>query len=235
MNAIEGLFGAAAGSVKVKNGYVSGYARLADSDVCVIGTSGGVYIDPAGALGLADQVIDCVEHHPGAAIVMLVDSKGQSPSRPAEMLGLASCFAHLISTLQLARESGHALITVATGEAVGGAFVCYGMFGDRIYGLDTATVGLMPISAMSAVTKIPEETLEQLSRTMPALEFGVEAFAKLGGVVEVWPSSEDVSDRLAQAIADSTTEDIRARLGKERGGRRKALDIRERVLGETGI
>ena len=55
---------------------------------------------------------------------------------------------------------------------MGGAFLCYGMFADRIYALESASVGLMPIAAMSAVTKIPAPVLEKLSKTMPSLEFG---------------------------------------------------------------
>lgn len=234
MSVLETLFGDAGGSIATDGDFVRGYAQLGGEDVCVIGTLNGTYVDNAGALGLAGHVLDCIETYPGAPIVMLVDSKGQSPSRSAEMLGLASYFAHLITCLELARENGHKLITVATGEAVGGAFVCYGMFGDRIYGLDTATVGLMPISAMSAVTKIPEATLEQLSKTMPALEFGVEAFAQLGGVVEVWPAGEDCSARLTEAIAQAGSDDIRAQLGLERGGRKHALPVREKLLAQAG-
>ena len=234
MSAFTDLFGDAASGLTVADGFVSGYVTLAGTEVCVIGTTGGVYIDNAGALGLAASVIDCVEHHPGTAIVMLVDSKGQAPSRTAEMLGLASYFGHLLTCLQLARQQGHRLVTVATGEAVGGAFVCYGMFGDRIYALSSATVGLMPIAAMSAVTKIPEATLEKLSHTMPALEFGVDAFAQLGAVVEVWPEGTDLTATLAAAIADAGADDIRAELGKERGGRTKALDIAQQVLAEAG-
>ena len=117
------------------------------------------------------------------------------------MLGLASYFGHLLSCLEVARRKGHKLVTIATGKAIGGAFICYGMFADRIYALDSASVGLMPIAAMSAVTKIPAAVLQKLSKTMPSLEFGAEPFALLGGVEEVWPSKGDLQARLAKAIA----------------------------------
>ena len=84
-------------------------------------------------------------------------------------------------------------LTVATGQAVGGAFICYGMFGDRIYALDSASVGLMPVEAMSAVTKIPVPVLRKLSKTMPSLEFGARPFALLGGVLAVLASGGTVS------------------------------------------
>ena len=113
---------------------------------------------------------------------------------------------------------------------MGGAFICYGMLGDRIYALDSARVGLMPVEAMSAVTKIPVAVLRKLSKTMPSLEFGAKPFALLGGVQEVWSAREDVQAKLARAIATSSTEDNRAELGKKRGGRKLALDIRKKVL-----
>ncbi len=134
---------------------LTGYATVGGKKVCVIGTCNGTYIDNATTLRLAAHVIQCIERHPKTPIVMLVDSAGQEPNRVAEMLGLASYFGHLLSCLEVARRKGHKLITVATGQAIGGAFICYGMFADRIYALDSASVGLMPIAAMSAVTKIP--------------------------------------------------------------------------------
>jgi malonate decarboxylase gamma subunit len=108
------------------------------------------------------------------------------------------------------------------------------MFGDRIDALESASVGLMPIEAMSAVTKIPAPTLEKLSRTMPSLEFGAKPFALLGGVEEVWSDKDDYAAKLAAAIASATTDDNRAALGKKRGGRKLSLDVRNRVLDESG-
>jgi malonate decarboxylase gamma subunit len=224
------FFGESAKGVAIQNSLFTGYAKVGGQNVAVIGTCDSTYINNAAALKLAAQVIDCVEHHPQAPIVMLVDSAGQEPNRSCEMLGLASYFGHLLSCLQLARQNGHKLITIATGKAIGGAFICYGMFADRIDALESASVGLMPIEAMSAVTKIPVPTLAKLSETMPALEFGAKPFALLGGVEEVWPEGADFSAKLATAIASSTTEDNRAAQGKKRGGRLLALDVQNHVL-----
>ncbi len=224
------LFGASAKGISVEKSVLTGYAQAGGAEVCVIGTCDGTYIDNAAALRLAAHVIDCVERHPKTPIVMLVDSAGQEPNRVAEMLGLASYFGHLLSCLELARRRGHKLITVATGQAVGGAFICYGMFADRIYALEQASVGLMPVEAMSAVTKIPVDVLRKLSKTMPSLEFGAKPFALLGGVEEVWAAKDDVQAKLARAIANSSPEDNRAELGKKRGGRKLALGIRKKVL-----
>lgn len=223
------LFGTSARGLSTDQSIITGYAAVAGTPVCVIGTGDGVYIDNAAALRLASHVIDCMDRHPRMPIVMLVDSAGQKPNRVAEMLGLASCFGHLLTCLEVARRKRHKLITIATGKAIGGAFICYGMFADRIYALDSAS-GLMPVEAMSAVTKIPVPVLRKLSKTMPSLEFGAHPFALLGGVQEVWPAKGDVQARLAKAIATASPEDNRAELGKKRGGRKLALDIRKRVL-----
>jgi malonate decarboxylase gamma subunit len=75
--------------------------------------------------------------------------------------------------------------------------------------------------------------LKKLSKTMPSLEFGARPFALLGGVEDVWSAKDDVPARLARAIATSTPQDNRAELGKKRGGRKLALDIRKRVLAES--
>lgn len=227
---LQKFFGTSAGALTVENKIFTGYAQLGGKEVCVFGTADGTYIDNAAALRLAGQVIDCVENHPGVPIVMFVDSSGQEPNRTAEMLGLASYFAHLLTCLEVARHNGHKLITVATGKAIGGAFICYGMSADSIYALDTASVGLMPVEAMSAVTKIPVATLQELSQRLPALEFGAEPFALLGGVREVWLADADLPSLLEKAIAEATPEDTRAQLGRERGGRKLALGVRERVL-----
>ncbi|MEI6034915.1 MAG: biotin-independent malonate decarboxylase subunit gamma [Verrucomicrobiae bacterium] len=232
-NLLERFFGKSANGITVKDKLMTGYAEVDGREACVFGTCDGTYIDNAAALRLAAHVLGCIENHPKAPIVMLVDSAGQEPNRTAEMLGLASYFGHLLGCLQLARQNGHKLITVATGKAIGGAFICYGMFGDRIDALESASVGLMPIEAMSAVTKIPAATLEKLSKTMPSLEFGARPFALLGGVEEVWLEKDDFAEKLAAAIASAGTDDRRAALGKERGGRKLALDVRDRVLAES--
>ena len=227
------LFGASAKGIAVEKSLLTGYAQVGGNDVCVIGTCNGTYIGNEAALVLAAHVIDCIERRPRTPIVMLVDSAGQEPNRVDEMLGLASYFGHLLSCLELARRKGHKLLTIATGKAVGGAFLCYGMFADRIYALDSASVGLMPIEAMSAVTKIPVPVLRKLAKTMPSLEFGAAPFALLGGVEEVWPADADLQAKLAGAIAAAAVDDNRAALGKKRGGRKLALDIRNRVLAES--
>lgn len=230
---LQQFFGASASQLTLTNQLLTGYATVEGLEVCVLGTVEGTYINDAAALHLAAHVLDCVKTKPGLPIVMLVDSAGQEPNRTAEMLGLPVYFGHLLTCLEVARQSGHKLVTVATGKAIAGAFICYGLFADAIYALDTASVGLMPVEAMSAVTKIPVATLEELSKTLPALEFGAVPFALLGGVKAVWSVDAGLAKKLSAAIAEATPEDTRAQLGKERGGRPQAFDVQQRVLAES--
>jgi malonate decarboxylase gamma subunit len=230
---LQQFFGASASQLTLTNQLLTGYATVEGLEVCVLGTVEGTYINDAAALHLAAHVLDCVKTKPGLPIVMLVDSAGQEPNRTAEMLGLPVYFGHLLTCLEVARQSGHKLVTVATGKAIAGAFICYGLFADAIYALDTASVGLMPVEAMSAVTKIPVATLEELSKTLPALEFGAAPFALLGGVKAVWSVDAGLAKKLSAAIAEATPEDTRAQLGKERGGRPQAFDVQQRVLAES--
>lgn len=231
---LSAFFGKSAAALDTKDKILTGYATVGETDASVLGTIDGTYINDAAALRLAEHVLDCVKTRPGLPIVMLVDSAGQEPNRTAEMLGLPVYFAQLLTCLQVARNNGHKLITIATGKAIGGAFICYGMFADEIYALDTASVGLMPVEAMSAVTKIPVSTLEELSKKMPALEFGAEPFSILGGVLEVWKTSDAIAAKLETAMKSPVSSgDDRARLGKERGGRTMAFDVQARVLAES--
>ena len=140
--------------IRTGGGFVVGTATTREGKVAVIGTTGGVHIDNAGALVLSKAVLACVEKHPKRPIVMLVDTEGQAPRREAEMLGLANYFGHLLSCLQLAREQEHQLLTIATGKAIGGAFICYGMFADQVYALDSAEVGPVRVNESGTLVLI---------------------------------------------------------------------------------
>ena len=86
----------------------------------------------------------------------------------------------------------------------------------------------MRIPAMSRVTKLPEAMLTELSRTNPVFAPGVENYVAMGGVRRVWTG--DLRAALRQALADAPTEDRRALDGAQRGGRRLAAAVMDRVL-----
>ena len=55
----------------------------------------------------------------------------------------------------------------------------------------------------------------------------------LGGVEAVWKTTDNLAEKLDAAIAGAATDDKRAALGKQRGGRTMALDVQQRVLAES--
>lgn len=212
----------------VEGGVVTGYATAGNGGVSVIGTAAHAAIDIPMSLRLASHVLETVESRPGMPIVMLVDSAGQVLSKEAEMLGINGCFAHLLKCLHLARQRGHHLVSIVYGEAISGAFLSFGLMGDQIYGLFSAEVHVMKLSAMAVITKIPEERLERLSRTAPVFAPGIENFKRLGGIDELWPDGE-LAERLAGALSVSDRTDRRRELGEARGGRLLARVVAELV------
>jgi malonate decarboxylase gamma subunit len=86
----------------------------------------------------------------------------------------------------------------------------------------------MRIPAMARVTKLPEELLTALSKSNPVFAPGVGNYVAMGGVRSVWEG--DLQACLAAAVDETPTTDERARDGAQRGGRRLAAEVMERVL-----
>lgn len=212
----------------VERGVITGTATAGGREVSVIGTCDRAALDIPMSLRLAGHVLETVEQKPGVPCVMLVDCAGQVLSREAEVLGINGYFAHLLKCLDLARRRGHHLVSVVHGEAISGAFLSFGLMGDQVYALSSAEVRVMKLSAMAVITKIPEETLERLSRSAPVFAPGVENFKRLGGIDEIWPEDR-LAQRLVEALAVDDRRDRRRELGEARGGRALARSVAELV------
>jgi len=226
------LFGAGNHDVAVDGPFLSGSARVDGRTVAVIGTREHAAIDTDLALRIAAAVLAVVQADAGQAtrpIVFIADTRGQALSRHDELLCLNGYFAHVARCVDLARRNGHRLVTLIEGEAVSGGFLAFGMLADTICALPGAEVRVMDLRAMSRVTKIPLERLEQLAQQSPVFAPGAENYWRMGGVHEIWPDTPDWPDRLAAAIAGDVTADMRAQLGFERSGRLLAAKISERV------
>jgi malonate decarboxylase gamma subunit len=81
---------------------------------------------------------------------------------------------------------------------------------------------------MARVTKLAPELLEALSQSNPVFAPGVENYVAMGGVRALWRG--DLAGALREALAHTPTEDLRAVDGTERGGRRLAAAVAQRVL-----
>ena len=232
------LFGVGCHAIAIDGLFLRGTARPGGEDIAVIGTREHAAVDAQLALAIGGAVLDVVAADQAAgtaprAIVFLVDTQGQALARHEELLGLNGYFAHVAQCVDLARRSGHRLVTVIDGEAVSGGFLAFGLLADRVCALPGAQVRVMDLRAMARVTKIPFERLSDLASESPVFAPGAENYWRMGAVHEIWHDDENWVGRLAQALSDATSSsggDQRAELGFERGGRQLAASVAHRMV-----
>lgn len=223
----EALFGSDRG-LTLDGELLHGEAALDDEPLTVVGTTGHAPIGVRLALAQARVVLDTVARHPGRPILLLIDTQGQQLRRRDELLGINRAMAHLGMSIDLARRRGHRVLGLVYDQALSGGFITSGLIADACDALPQAEIRVMRIPAMSRVTKLPEAMLTELSRTNPVFAPGVENYVAMGGVRRVWTG--DLRAALRQALADAPTEDRRALDGAQRGGRRLAAAVMDRVL-----
>src|SRR5215207_1643093 len=144
------------------------------------------------------------------------------------LLGVNRAMAHLGCCIDLARRRGHRVIGLVYDQALSGGFITSGLIADACYALPDAEIRVMRIPAMARVTKLPEEKLTALSQSNPVFAPGVQNYVTMGGVRALWEG--DLQVALRQALVQTSTEDRRAQDGAERGGRRLAAAVVQRVL-----
>ena len=218
------LFGPGAHKLTAAGLFLHGTARIGTQEAAVIGTLDHAAIDGALALRIAETILqavraDAASGTPPRPILFIADTQGQALSRHEELLGLNGYFAHVVRCVDLARRQGHRLLTVISGEAVSGGFLAYGMMADRICALPNSQVRVMDLRAMSRVTKIGLERLEELAQQSPVFAPGAENYWHMGGIHELWSEDDVWPERLAAALACASSLDDRAATGLERGGR----------------
>jgi len=216
------LFGAGGHNLVVEGLFLHGSAQVGAMSVSVIGTRDHAAIDGLLALQIADAILQTVRADAGTTprpILFIADTQGQALSRHDELLGLNGYFAHVARCVDLARRQGHRLLTVIHGEAVSGGFLAFGMLADRICALPDAQVRVMDLRAMSRVTKISLERLEELAGESPVFAPGAENYWRMGSIHEIWSADDNWPERLAAALASAMDTDGRAAIGLERGGR----------------
>ncbi|MBQ1763422.1 MAG: biotin-independent malonate decarboxylase subunit gamma [Aquincola sp.] len=208
--------------------FLQGTVVFDGQPLTVIGTTGHAPIGVQLALQQARAVLDTVAAHPGRAILLLIDTQGQQLRRRDELLGINRAMAHLGLCIDLARRRGHRVLGLVYDQALSGGFITSGLIADACDALPEAEIRVMRIPAMARVTKLPEEMLTELSRSNPVFAPGVDNYVAMGGVRRLW--RDDLAACLRDALAHAPVDDQRARLGAERGGRRLAASVIERVL-----
>jgi malonate decarboxylase gamma subunit len=229
------LFGAGCHQLKFDGLFLHGTAIIDGHELAVVGTREHAAIDGTIALQIAEAILQVVSEDANAGksprpIIFVADTQGQFLSRHEELLGLNGYFAHVVRCVDLARRHGHRLLTVISGEAVSGGFLAYGMMADCICALPDAQVRVMDLRAMSRVTKISLERLEELAKASPVFAPGAENFWRMGGIHEIWTEQDNWSQRLLAALENLSKSDDRAVIGLERGGRHLAAPIKSLVV-----
>lgn len=214
--------------VTTEDWLVSGEATLGNETVAVLGTTNHAFIGIRETVALSGKLLDIIEKRPGAPIVMLVDNNGQRMALDEELLNLPEYIAHLLRAQQLARLNGHKLVAVVYGNSVAGGFIAFGMLADRIVAVPGAETSVMKLEAIARVTKMPLEKLQSLAEKVSVFAPGCENLLHMGGLHEIWTDS--YADRLKKILDADDTQDVRAALGLERGGRQAARPVIDEVL-----
>jgi malonate decarboxylase gamma subunit len=221
------LFGSFHG-MRVDGDFLQGEVMFEGQLITVVGTTHHAPIGVALALAQARVILDTIARHPGRPILLLIDTQGQQLRRRDETLGINRAMAHLGMCIDLARRRGHRVIGLVYDQALSGGFITSGLIADACYALPEAEIRVMRIPAMARVTKLSEETLTALSESNPVFAPGVGNYVAMGGVRALWEG--DLPAALREALAHTPVEDTRARDGAERGGRKLAASVVQRVL-----
>lgn len=208
---------------------VYGQAILNKQSIHLLGVKESTFLGAEQAFILAGKVIDILESQSQDPVLLLVDVAGQQLSMRDEWLGMEDYFGHLLEALECLRKQGYPLISLVYNQALGGAFIAYGLMADTILALPDAQLAVMWLEGIAKVTKIPLTQLEELSKTLAVFAPGVDNFYKLGGLHEIVPVAE-LSKKISQAIQKHDIEDNRALLGQERGGRILAHSIINKAI-----
>ena len=221
------LFGADHG-ITQEGELLRGTARLDGKPLAVIGTTGHAAIGVRLALAQARAVLDTVTQHPQRPILLLIDTQGQQLRRRDELLGINRAMAHLGMAIDFARRRRHRVLGLVYDQALSGGFITSGLIADACDALPEAEIRVMRIPAMARVTKLPEAMLTALSQTNPVFAPGVGNYVAMGGVRALWQG--DLRAALRDSLAHAPVDDRRARDGEQRGGRRLAASVVQRVL-----
>lgn len=216
--------------VVVERNIVYGEGATASGTVEIIGTCNNTVIGIREILLLSKRFINVMTKNPGRPILMLVDNNGQKMALEDELLGLNQYIAHLVKLQDQARRQGHKVIALVYGNSIAGGFIAFGLCAGKTYALPGSNTSVMILPAISRVTKLPLEYLEDLSGTVPVFAPGVKNFTKAGGLEGIWEG--DFNTCLEKALKEDQSFDKRAELGAQRGGRPMAFDVFWKILNE---
>lgn len=216
--------------VRNDNGVILGSATLRSGGrMLVLGVADGTALGVDEAIRLSGHVLESIGRDTGP-ILVLVDSDSQRMSKRDELLGLNEFLAHLAKVLIYADINGRPTIGLLYGHSAAGALLATGLATRVLVGLPGADPAVMDLPSMAKVTKLSMQALEEKAKSTPVFAPGLSNLAQMGAVQMTWSNATSLADQLEALFADMpAVHDRRDVLGKDRGGRLKAVDIAERV------
>lgn len=122
------------------------------------GFVGGATVGALAAWTLAGECLRSAQSHPGEAIMLMLDSPGQSPTFRDERILLSEYVTHLALVLTSLRQAGHRVTLQVVGEAAGGIYVALAAPAGRVIALPGANVQILPPAAIARVLRRSDMT-----------------------------------------------------------------------------
>jgi malonate decarboxylase gamma subunit len=213
---------------------IAGQAMLPDGgSIHVLGVTQGQPLGVDEAIVLAGRVIEIVKSGDRTPILFLVDSASQRMSKRDELLGLSEYLSHLAKALLLAEADGHRTVSLLYGGSAAGAFIATALSTGTLVALPGAHPAVMDLPSMARVTKLSIDVLKAKAEATPVFAPGLDNMVMTGGIDVVWDDNTPLAPQLSAVLQRPKGQDDRGRLGAERGGRRKAAEIADRVVALT--
>ena len=195
----------------------------------VIGVADRTPLGVDEAVRLSSHVLASLADGSGP-ILVLVDSDSQRMSKRDELLGLNEFLAHLAKTLIHADLHGRPTVGLLYGHSAAGAFLATALATRVLVALPAADPAVMDLPSMAKVTKLPLEVLQEKAKSSPVFAPGLDNLARTGAVQAIWDGTQPLADRLDALLTDlPPPHDVRDVLGKQRGGRRMAMEVAARI------
>jgi malonate decarboxylase gamma subunit len=229
---LKSLFGHSFTVDERADGVLLGEARLGSQPLTLIGVVNGMPLGVESALTLAHKLLAVIRGGQRQPVLVLVDSDSQRMSRRDELLGLNEYLSHLAKCLMLADRCGFPTISVLYGGSAAGAFLATALATRAMVAVPGANPAVMDLQAMSRVTKLPLEMLQQMSHSTPVFAPGLPTMQLTGAVTEVWDPHADLPAQLTALLQrlGELPEDGRDRVGEQRGGRKLAARVAAEVM-----
>lgn len=217
-------------NISEKNNVITGIAGFNGKDFAVAGVVNEAQLDNQMSCQIARFILDQIQKNPKTNFIIIIDSGGQMTTRHAELIGLNRYLAHVAKVIHFGRSLGYRFFGLVSGKALGGAFIATALNCEKIYALDSAEIAVMWLEAMSRVTKIPLEKLQELSKTSAIFAPGAENFVKLGVVEKML----DPKEFMPQILIDLQNKNIDInhwrKNGFSRNGRMLSAPVLDKVL-----